>query len=65
MKELALKTPTKDVKKLELTLIDDAPCEESPNTVDSETEAEADPEDAELEGLRKLFVGDVGVTEGW
>lgn len=63
MKELALKTPTKDVKKaerLEFDLFDDAPCEDSPDTVESEV----DPEVTELEELRKLFVGDVDITEG-
>ena len=68
MKELALKTPTKDAKKierLEFALSDDAPRDESLATVDSVSEASAYPEDAELEVLRKQFVGDVHITEGW
>lgn len=70
MKELALKTPTKDAKvdKWEFTLFDDAPREESPDTIYSSVvetaEAELDPEDVELEELRKQFVGDVDITEG-
>jgi len=67
MRELALKTPTKDAKKiekLEFALLDDAPRDESPDTVDSVPEASAYPEDAELEELRKQFVGDVDITEG-
>jgi len=66
MKELALKTPTKDAKKfekLEFNLLDDAP-RESPDTVDTVPETEAYPEDPELEELRKQFVGDVHITEG-
>ncbi|KAF9646767.1 beta subunit of ribonucleotide reductase [Thelephora ganbajun] len=61
IKELALKTPTKDAKveKLEFSLFDDAPREESPDMV----ETEVDPEDAELEDLRKQFVGDAHITE--
>lgn len=67
MKELALTTPTKDAKKvekLEFVLFDDAPYEESLVTVDSSTVVETDPEDAELEDLRKQFVGDIHITEG-
>ena len=67
MKDLALKTPTKGAKKvekLEFDIFDDAPREESPDTVDSCSEAEVDPEVAELEMLRKQFVGDVDITEG-
>jgi hypothetical protein len=71
MKELALKTPTKDVKKiekLEFELFDDAPREDSPDTVDSfhidTVESEVNPELTELEELRKQFVGDVDITEG-
>jgi len=63
MKELALKTPSKDAKKFEFALVDDAPRDESPDTVDT-PEATAYPEDAELEELRKQFVGDVDLTEG-
>jgi len=68
MKELALKTPVKDarkIEKLEFALLDDARRDESPDTVDSNPEATAYPEDAELEELRKHFVGDVDITEGW
>ena len=68
MKELALKTPTKDAKKierLEFALLDGAPRDESLATVDSVPEATAYPEDAELAVLRKQFVGDVHITEGW
>jgi len=58
-----LKTPTKDAKvvaKLEFILR-----EESPDTVDSDAnESELSPEEAELEELRKQFVGDVDITEG-
>ena len=74
MKELALKTPTKDAQKVEkiekreLDLFDDAPREESPDTVDSfviePVEAVLDPQVAELEELRKLYVGDLDITEG-
>lgn len=71
MKELALKTPAKDAKKiekLEFNIFDDTPREESPDTVDSSAvetiEVEVDPEEAELEELRKQFVGDVDITEG-
>ena len=74
MKELALKTPTKDAKrsektvKAEINIFDDAPREESPDTVDScsveSVEAEVDPEETELEALRKLYVGDVNITQG-
>lgn len=67
MKELALKTPTKDAKKVEkldLILFDDAPHEECLDADDSATEVEASPEDAELDDLRKQFVGDVHITEG-
>lgn len=66
-----LKTPTKDVKRAEkivvreVDLFDDAPREESPDTVvGTEDEAEAVPEESELEVLRKQFVGDVNITEG-
>ena len=66
-----MKTPTKGAKKvekLEFDIFDDAPREESPDTVDScfveTTEAEVDPEVAELEELRKQFVGDLDITEG-
>jgi len=62
-----LKTPTKDAKveKLEFDIFDDAPRDESPDTVDCDaTEAEVDFGDAELEELRKQFVGDVDITEG-
>lgn len=61
-----MKTPTKDAKaveKFQLKLPDNTPCEEALDTIDS-TEAEVDPEEAELEELRMQFVGDVGVTEG-
>lgn len=64
MKELALRTPTKDAKKiekLEFNLVETAPLEELPIPVDSATGAEVD---VELEELRKQFVGDVDVTEG-
>ena len=58
-----MKTPTKDAKaveKLEFILR-----EESPDTVDSDAnEDELSPEEAELEELRKQFVGDVNITEG-
>ena len=58
-----MKTPTKDAKsveKLEFILR-----EESPATADSDaTEDKVDPEEAELEELRKQFVGDVDITEG-
>jgi ribonucleoside-diphosphate reductase subunit M2 len=68
MKDLALKTPTKNAKKvekLEFDIFDDAPREESPDTIDScVAETEVDPEVAELEELRKQFVGDVDITEG-
>ena len=53
-----MKTPTKDAKaveKLEFILR-----EESMDAA----EDEADPEEAELGELRKLFVGDVDITEG-
>jgi len=57
-----LKTPTKDAKaagKLEFTLR-----EESPDTADSgANEDEPSPEGAELEELRKQFVGDAGTTK--
>jgi len=63
-----LKSPTKGVKKaekLELNIFDDAPREESPDTVGSTaTDIEVDPKEAELEELRKQFVGDVDITEG-
>jgi hypothetical protein len=66
-----LKTPTKDAKmieKREFDLFDDAPREESPDTVDSSTfetvEVEVDPQQTELEELRTLYVGDVNITEG-
>ena len=71
MRELALNTPTKNVEKVgrfEFNLFDDAPREESPDTVDScvikTAEAEVDFGDAELEELRKQFVGDLDITEG-
>lgn len=67
MKELALKTPSKDAKKLEkleFNLLDDSSFEESPDAVDSSAETETDSEDPELDELRKLFVGEVDVTEG-
>lgn len=58
-----MKTPTKDAKmveKLEFILR-----EESPDTLDSDAnEDELSPEEAELEELRKQFVGDVDITEG-
>jgi len=63
-----LKTPTKGVKtveKLGLDIFDDARREEFPDTVDSSTtESEVDPKEAELEVLRRQFVGDVDITEG-
>ena len=66
MKELALKTPTKDAKKIEKLefVLDDAPRDDSLTTVDSILETKAYPEDPELEELRKQFVGDVHLTEG-
>jgi hypothetical protein len=58
-----LKTPIKNAKaveKLEFILR-----EESPGTPDFDvTEDALDPEQAELEELRKQFVGDVDITEG-
>ena len=63
-----LKTPTKDsktVEGLEFDLFSGASCEESQDVVDlNTTETELELADAELEELRKLFVGDVDVTEG-
>lgn len=71
MKDLALNTPTKGAKKiekLEFDIFDDTLHEESPDTVDSFAveiaEAGLDPEEVELEELRKQFVGDVDITEG-
>ena len=68
MKELALKTPTKDAKaieKLEFSLLEDAPLEESSDTVDSAPlELTSVTVASDLDELRKLFVGDVDVTEG-
>lgn len=74
MNELALKTPTKDVKKvervekLEFDIFDDAPREESLVMVNSctveATETVVDLEEAKLTELRNKFVGEVDVTEG-
>lgn len=68
MKELVLKTPTKNFERLEFNIFDDAPREESLDTLGSciiETVgAEVDLEEAELFELRKQFVGDVDLTEG-
>ena len=68
MKELALKTPTKDAKtveKLEFNLLEDAPLEESSDTVDSaSSDLTLVSAASDLDELRKLFVGDVDITEG-
>ena len=67
MKELALKTPTKDTKtveKLEFNLLEDAPLE-SLDTVDSaSSDLTLVSAASDLDELRKLFVGDVDITEG-
>lgn len=59
MKELTLKTPTKDAK---LVLFDEASREDCAD--DSATDVEGNPEDSELEDLRKQFAGDIHITEG-
>lgn len=61
-----MKTPTKDAKieKREFNLFDDAPREESPDTIDSSTHVAEAEVDVELQELRKQFVGDVDITEG-
>jgi hypothetical protein len=68
MKDLALKTPTKNAKKvekLEFDIFDDGPREESLDSCIVETtEAEVDPELVELLELRKQFAGEVDITEG-
>ena len=74
MNELALETPTKDVKKvervekLEFDIFDDAPREESLDMVAyctvEVTKTVVDLEEAELKELRNKFVGEVDVTEG-
>jgi len=68
MKELALKTLLRTRKRLRgrsSICSTTFPCEESQDTVDSNTaETEFDPQEVELEELRKQFVGDADITEG-
>jgi len=61
MKELALKTPTKDAKVEKWELVLDNTHRDA---LDSVLEVNAFPEDPELEQLRKQFVGDIHITEG-
>ncbi|KAF9782812.1 beta subunit of ribonucleotide reductase [Thelephora terrestris] len=67
MKDLVLKAPIKDAKKvekLEFDIFDDGPREESLDSCIVETtEAEVDPELVELLELRKQFAGEVDITE--
>ena len=63
-----MKTPTKDTKtaeRLEFNVLEDASPEESLDTIGSYiTETKFNPEEDDLEELRKLWVGEVDITEG-